>query len=101
MLIDDAKVPLTGWNARPEWGLFYSIIGTIKDIVFLDGESPNSGDFPSYVLVDFPQYKGPCFDVTHPTYVPMVYFIQQQVGCQLLVTFLISLLQLCSLIVLI
>ena len=71
LLIMDAKVQLTGWNAKPEWGLFHSSIGTIKDIVFTDGESPNSGDFPSYVLVDFPIYKGPVFDTNNPTYVPI------------------------------
>ena len=71
LLVVGAKVQLTGWNARPEWGLFHSALGIIKDIVFLDGESPNSGDFPAYVLVDFPTYKGPVFDSGNKTYVPI------------------------------
>ena len=82
LLIKGAKVQLTGWNAKPDWGLFHSSIGEIVDIVFRDGESPNSGDFPSYVLVDFPQYRGPSFDVTHPTYVPIVPHVTRcKYGC--------------------
>ena len=53
ILIKEAMVQLTGWNAKPEWGLFHSSIGKIIDIVYQEGQSPNSGDFPSYVLVDF------------------------------------------------
>jgi len=26
---------------------------------------------PQYILVDFPQYRGPAFDTQHPTYVPI------------------------------
>ena len=44
----------------------------MKDIIFGKGKSPNTNDMPEYVLVDFPQYKGPVFMKDHPTYVPIV-----------------------------
>ena len=46
-------------------------MGVVKDIVFEEGHNPNFGDFPSYVLVDFPQYCGPPFLQEHPTWVPI------------------------------
>ena len=66
-----AKVQLTGYNPRPEWGLYHGSRGTVIDIVFAFGESPNNNDLPIYVLVDFPQCCGPVFDIQNPTYVPI------------------------------
>lgn len=70
-LCKTAKVQLTGYNPRPEWGLYHGSRGTVIDIVFALGESPNNNDLPLYVLVDFPQYCGPAFDIQHPTFVPI------------------------------
>ena len=67
-----AKVALTGQNICPEWGLFNGTIGIIMDIVFKEGESPNTNDLPLYVLVEFSLYKGPPFDHTNPKVIPIV-----------------------------
>ena len=72
MFCRNAKVHLYGKNIKPEWGLFNGAQGVVKDIVFASGHSPNTNDQPIYVLVDFPQYKGPSFLVDHPTFVPIV-----------------------------
>ena len=65
------RVELTGKNYNPNWGLFNGSIGTVLDIVFLEGESPNHGNLPAYVLVDFPLYRGPVFHPNHKTWVPV------------------------------
>ena len=67
----NAKVQLAGKNFRPEWGLFNGSIGKVKEIIYAKGKSPNSGDMPEFILVDFPNYKGPEFIPNHPTYVPI------------------------------
>jgi hypothetical protein len=41
------------------------------DIVFRPGDNPNHGDLPLYILVDFPQYKGPVYIEGRPTLVPI------------------------------
>ena len=46
-------------------------MGIVKDIVFREGESPNTNHLPEYVLVDFPHYTGPIFLRDKPTYVPI------------------------------
>ena len=61
------RVEITGKNIKPEWGLFNGSMGTVVDIVFDDGKSPNSGDLPVYVLVDFPLYRGPIFHPVNKT----------------------------------
>jgi hypothetical protein len=66
-----AQVQLTGFNPKPEWGLYHGTRGTVIDIVFMPDQSPNNNDLPQYILVDFPQYRGPAFDTQHPTYVPI------------------------------
>ena len=68
----NAKVSLYGRNIKPEWGLYNGSQGVVKDIVYKPGESPNLGDQPEYVLVEFPQYKGPAFLEKFPKYVPIV-----------------------------
>jgi hypothetical protein len=72
MICRNAKVHLYGKNVKPEWGLFNGVQGVVKDIVYKKNESPNANDFPLYVLVDFPQYKGPPCLKKYPTYVPIV-----------------------------
>ena len=71
LLSNGCLVQLTGWNACPDWGLYHGTIGKIIDIVFRENESPNKGNLPRYIIVDFPQYKGPIFDKNNPTYVPI------------------------------
>jgi ATP-dependent exoDNAse (exonuclease V) alpha subunit len=55
----------------PEKGLFNGAIGTVIEIVYKPEESPNTGHFPQYVLVDFPTYTGPPFHQLHTTWVPI------------------------------
>ena len=71
LLVKNAIVQLSGWNAKPEWGLFHSSLGKIIDIVYKNDESPQLGNLPLYILVDFQLYIGPVFDKDHPTYVPI------------------------------
>ncbi len=66
-----AKVQISKRNIEPCWGLYNGGMGIVNDIVFEPGCNPNYGDFPSYVLVDFPQYCGPPFLSEHPTWVPI------------------------------
>ena len=46
---------LCGKNIKPEWGLYNGSQGVVKDIIYNDGESPNLGDHPKYVFIEFPQ----------------------------------------------
>jgi hypothetical protein len=68
----DARVEITGVNYEPGWGLYHGSIGTVRDIVFSDTCSPNNGDMPDYVLVEFPQYCGPAFVEQNPKLIPIV-----------------------------
>ena len=56
----------------PSWGLFNGSLGTVKDIVYKYSESPNNGQLPEYVLVVFPTYCGPPFNLLYPKAVPIV-----------------------------
>jgi hypothetical protein len=71
-LCRDARVEITGVNYEPGWGLYHGSIGTVQDIVFSDTCSPNNGDMPDYVLVEFPQYCGPAFVEHNPKLIPIV-----------------------------
>ena len=69
----DAKVQITGKNILPGKGLYNGSIGVVKDIVFSEGHSPNNGDFPEYVLVDFCQYQGEdVIEEGNESYIPIV-----------------------------
>jgi hypothetical protein len=68
----NAKVSLYGKNIKPEWGLYNGSQGIVRDIVFREGDNPNLGDHPRYILVEFPQYKGPPFLQEFPKLVPIV-----------------------------
>ena len=46
-------------------------MGEVKDIVYREGQSPQTNDQPAYVLVNFPTYSGPAFIKEFPTYVPI------------------------------
>ena len=60
------KVALENRNFCPQWGLHNGAVGTIEEIVFKEGESPNMGHRPQYVVVNFPQYQGPAWDTDNP-----------------------------------
>ena len=67
----NAQVSITGQNIMPPWGLYNGSIGTVLDIVFHPGESPNTSHQPAYVLVQFNQYVGPPFLQAFPKAVPI------------------------------
>ena len=74
-----AMVALCGRNLYPEWGLYTGAMGTVQEIVFEPSQSPNQGDLPKYVLVDFPSYSGPPLPgAISPTLVPITPI---EVGC--------------------
>ena len=66
-----AKVCIRGKNFNPQLGLFNGSIGTVIEIVYKPGQSPNKGQFPHYVIVDFPSYTGPSYDSRHPKWIPI------------------------------
>ena len=66
-----AKVSLDAVNPNPVWGLYNGACGTVDEIIFDSGESPNDGKLPRYVVVDFPGYTGPAWDILQPTHVPV------------------------------
>ena len=67
LLCIGAKVSLQGRNFKPSWGLHNGACGTCCEIVFAQGQNPNHGALPRYVVVDFPQYTGPSWDLDNPT----------------------------------
>ena len=67
LLCRGAKVAIQNKNFCPLWGLHNGACGIVKELVFSSGKSPNNGDLPSYVVVDFPLYCGPSWDLSHPT----------------------------------
>lgn len=67
-----ARVEIKGRNIIPQLGLFNGAMGTVVDIVYNEGESPNAGHLPRYVLVKFPSYIGKPFIQTNPKVVPIV-----------------------------
>ena len=52
-------------------GLFNGSIGKVIEIIYAQGESPNTGHFPQYVLVEFPSYTGKAFYELQPKWVPI------------------------------
>ena len=46
-------------------------MGVVEDIVFHEGESPNLGDMPAYILVNFNQYCGKELVPGHKTSIPI------------------------------
>ena len=61
-----AYVALDGRNYNPAWGLHNGAMGKVQEIVFEPGQNPNHGDLPSYVVVHFPNYSGPAWDMNDP-----------------------------------
>ena len=50
-------------------GLVNGSLGKVIDIVYNSNEQPPS--LPSFFVVEFLQYKGPLWDASNPTYVPI------------------------------
>lgn len=65
MLCIGATVALEGKNYCPEWGLYNGALGYVREIIFAKGQSPNNGDRPEYVVVEFPGYTGPTWDTNN------------------------------------
>jgi hypothetical protein len=72
LICKDARVTLNGYNPDPKNGLFHGSLGIVRDIVYNAGESPNDGDFPAYVLVEFHQYCGKPLFQEFPRCIPIV-----------------------------
>jgi ABC-type cobalamin/Fe3+-siderophores transport system ATPase subunit len=66
-----ARVQITGKNFEPDWGLFNGAMGKIIEIVYKEKASPLDGDFPEYIIVDIPTYRGPAWIKNKPTWVPI------------------------------
>ena len=71
LLCRGCKVCINGKNFFPLWGLHNGGCGIVKEIVFAKGESPNKGHHPKYVVVYFPLYRGPPWDIDNPKCVPI------------------------------
>jgi len=67
LLCVGAKVALENKNFCPLWGLHNGACGTVEEIIFAKNHSPNKGNLPLYVVVDFPHYCGPIWDIDNPT----------------------------------
>lgn len=66
-----AKVQISGKNFEPDWGLYNGAVGEVIEIVFQENENPLDGTHPQYIVVDFPQYRGPAWINEKPTWVPI------------------------------
>jgi hypothetical protein len=71
MLCREAMVEIVKANIEPKWGLYNGAIGRVVDIVYHQGENPNSGNLPKVEVVDFKHYRGPIWDKNNPTHVPI------------------------------
>ena len=71
LLCKRCRVCIRGRNFFPLWGLHNGACGIVEEIVFAKGSSPNKGDLPIYVIVNFPLYRGPPWDKDNPTCIPI------------------------------
>jgi hypothetical protein len=67
LLCVGAKVALEGRNFHPSWGLHNGACGIVQEIIFEKGKNPNKNNLPKYIVIEFPQYCGPVWDMEHPT----------------------------------
>ena len=82
LLCIGSKVALEGKNFRPNWGLHNGACGIVEEIIFEANNNPNFGDLPSYVVVSFPQYKGPIWDKNSIKSIPVpIYTISCSYQC--------------------
>ena len=68
LLVVGQQVMLTA-NLWVQAGLVNDSLGKVIDIVYKTNEQPPT--FPSFVVVKFLHYKGPLWDASNPTYVPI------------------------------
>ena len=68
LLIVGQHVMLTT-NLWVQAGLVNGSLGKVIDIVYNTNEQPPT--LPSFVVVEFLHYKGPLWDASNPTYVPL------------------------------
>lgn len=66
LLCVGCNVAIESRNFMPSWGLYSRAGGTIDEIVFTKGANPNKGHMPKYVVVHFPEYTGPAWDLDNP-----------------------------------
>ena len=66
LLCIGATCALENRNFQPLWGLHNGAVGTVNEIVFATGKDPNKSDLPNYVVVEFPLYSGPVWDINNP-----------------------------------
>ena len=71
LLCKRCKVSINGKNFYPLWGLHNGACGEVEEIIFAEEASPNRGDLPLYVVVNFPLYRGPAWDLNSPKSVPI------------------------------
>jgi hypothetical protein len=71
LICKEARVSLNGCNPDPKHGLYHGALGSVRDIIYHIGESPERGDFPAYVLVEFYQYCGKDHIPNMPKYIPV------------------------------
>jgi hypothetical protein len=67
----NAKVQLCGKNFEHDWGLYNGSIGRVVEIIYEKDTSPLDGKFPEFVIVEFPQYRGPPWIAEKPNWVPI------------------------------
>lgn len=67
MICRKAKIAIQGRNFYPMWGLHNGACGTVEEIVYSPGKTPNKADLPNYVVCNFPLYCGPAWDQDNPT----------------------------------
>ena len=77
LLCKNARVTINGCNPDPKNGLFHGSLGIVRDIVFKNGESPNHGNLPVYVLVEIHQYCGPEIIPGMPRCIPIIPYISR------------------------
>ena len=51
-----------------KFGQFNGTVGNVMDIICSRGKSPQD-EFPNFILVEFPKFKGPPFMEDHPTWI--------------------------------
>ncbi len=75
-----AKVMLTS-NILVPYGLFNGSMGVVRDIVYFDGRTPQTGNsLPDVVMVSFPKFNGPPFVSDAHTIVPIVP-VERRIEC--------------------
>ena len=67
LLCNSSKVQIQGKNINPTWGLHNSAFGKVVHIDYDMNKTPNNNDLPNYVVVDFPNYVGPQWDINNHT----------------------------------